>query len=93
MWKENDVSPEQKRQFDLSHATVNFRWILPIMLGGYIVAWSIQQNWQNQRFDNLQKGQDAATEQIRFVYGKIDLLQAKEVNDFDYVLQHFVLTK
>ena len=48
---------EHKKNVDFSHITVNFRWILPIMIGGYIVAWTVNTNWQNQRFDKLEAGQ------------------------------------
>ena len=83
------MSPAEQK-YDLNHMTVNFRWVLPIMFGGYLVAWGIQQNWQNQRFDNLQKGQDQTSEQVKSIYSKIDGLQTKEASDFDYVLQHYV---
>ena len=83
------MSPAEQK-YDLNHMTVNFRWVLPIMFAGYIAAWSINQNWMNQRFDNLQQGQANTSEQIKSVYGKIDSLQTKEANDFEYVLQHYV---
>ena len=78
----------QPNKTDFNHITVNFRWVLPIMMGGYIVAWSVQQNWQNQKFDNLQKGQESTWAEIKQIDTKIDSVQEKEVADFEYVLQH-----
>ena len=84
------MTQEEHKAIDFSHMTVNFRWILPIMLGGYIVAWGINENWKNQRFDNLQNGQKQVWESLGRIDSKIDSVRDKEQADFNYVLMHYV---
>lgn len=86
---EKSMTDEQKN-FDFSHITVNFRWILPILFAGYVIAWSINENWKNQRFDNLQTGQEKTWGAIKTIDSKIDAVKDKEAADFVYVLQHYV---
>jgi hypothetical protein len=82
------MSPEQRKiMFD--NITINFRWILPVMMTGYIIAWGINENWKNQRFDNLQNGQEKVWVKISSVEDKMDSLKDKEERDYEYVLQHY----
>ena len=49
---------DSQSKVDLEHITVKFRWILPIMFAGYVIAWGINENWKNQRFDKLESSQE-----------------------------------
>jgi hypothetical protein len=44
------------------------------MMGGYIAAWGINTNWQNQRFDNLQSGQDKIWNQLSTDRNRVECL-------------------
>ena len=42
------VMEHRKTGFDFEKITVSFRLLLPVMLTGYIVAWGLNTNWQNE---------------------------------------------
>ena len=86
------MQPHEERradhQIDFKQIKMVF-WIMCLCFGGYVAAWGINENWKNQRFDNLALGQEKTWAKISTIDAKIDTVKDKETADYEYLLQHF----
>lgn len=63
------MTEHKAKSFDFTNLTVNFRWVLPIMLGGYFVAYNHDREIQQQQFSDIKN-----TQQLNFT----DLKQTQD---------------
>lgn len=81
----------KSKQFNFNDITVGFRWVLPIMLGGYFVAYNHDREIQQQQFADIKAIQSEHFDEIKSSQDKIwNSLNSSNVrNDdrFAYVYQ------
>lgn len=70
----------KEKVINFDNITVHFRWVLPIMLGGYILAYHNDIQWQKERFDDIKQSQQK-------MWDRVDHLDAKTEKRFAYVYQ------
>lgn len=74
------MTEPKKKTFSLNDITINFRWVLPIMLGGYFIAYNHDREIQQQQFKDIKGSQDK-------IWNVLDSSNQRTEDRFAYVYQ------
>lgn len=81
----------KQKQFNFNDITVSFRWVLPIMLGGYLFAYNHDREIQQQQFADIKSNQTdhfmLLKESQDKIWGVISTNTKKTDDRFAYVYQ------
>lgn len=86
------MTEHKPKAFDFNNITVSFRFVLPIMLGGYFIAYNHDRDIQQQQFSEVKisivdmKAENTNAHQK--LWEALTTYQSKENKDFNCLAQN-----